>query len=67
MTRRTMAEAFNEWMRAYTDEPERFEREWETVNRYLVESGGTPTYGATCAALMDRLMSGEPVFEAQAA
>lgn len=48
-----MARAFNEWMRRYTDEPERFEREFETVGDFLATPDGeTPTYGATCAAYL---------------
>ena len=51
---RTMQEAFNEWMRQYTEEPERFEHEFVTVERYLTEkaAGEIPTYGETCTYLL---------------
>ena len=48
-----MARAFNEWMRRYTDEPERFEREFQTVAEFLATpDGDDPTYGAECAAYL---------------
>jgi len=48
------AAAFNEWMRRYTEEPERFEREWVTVKKFLDEeaAGKTPSYGEECAAYL---------------
>lgn len=50
-------EAFNEWMRRYTEEPERFSREWQTVGRFLREqaAGEVPTYGERCAAYLEQL------------
>lgn len=58
LKRRSMAAAFNEWMRLYTDEPERFAREFQTVGDYLTEKGAgkTPSYGKTSAAYLRRLM-----------
>jgi hypothetical protein len=47
-TQNEMAWAFNEWMRRYTEEPERFAREWETVMAFLEEDTGdnnTAQYG----------------------
>lgn len=51
--------AFNEWMRRYTDQPERFTREWQSVGAYLKEvgEGKEPTYGERCAALFAMLMA----------
>ena len=45
---RTMSEAFDEWMRRYEEEPERFTREFQDVQRFIEEGGreGKPTsYG----------------------
>jgi hypothetical protein len=38
---------FNEWMRRFVDDPERFEHEWQTVHRFCKEKkkGKEPTYG----------------------
>jgi hypothetical protein len=54
----TRAEAFNEWMRRYIDEPARYLREWETVEEFKREdaAGETPTYGEVCAAYLQALM-----------
>lgn len=55
-----MAKAFNEWMRRYTEEPERFEREWQTVGLFLKQrsEGREPDYGEQCAAYLAELMAG---------
>ena len=54
-----IAAAFNEWMRRYTEEPERFEREFQSVERFLTEvaSGQEPSYGETCAAYLKTLVT----------
>lgn len=54
MDKLTMVRAFNEWMRRYTEEPERFEREWQTVNEYLEDCRERvePSYGRACARYM---------------
>lgn len=57
MSRERMVGAFNEWMRQYTESPEAFEREFQSVARFLAE-GPNATYGDTCAALMFRLADG---------
>ncbi len=47
-TKNEMAWAFNEWMRRYTEEPERFVLEWQTVMQFLDEDTGdnnTVQYG----------------------
>jgi hypothetical protein len=55
---RTMAQAFNEWMRRYTDEPEKFAADFRTCGEFLaqVASGEEPTYGEHCAAYLAGLM-----------
>jgi hypothetical protein len=54
-----MAAAFNEWMRRYIEEPEKFEAEFRTVSTFLSEqsAGKTPTYGEICAAYLAELMA----------
>ncbi|WP_374833927.1 hypothetical protein [Paenochrobactrum pullorum] len=53
-----VAKAFNEWMRRYTESPEQFEREWETVGEYLKQQddGVEPDYGKSCAAYLLKLI-----------
>jgi len=55
---RTVAQAFNEWMRRYTDEPERFAREFKVCGEFLdeVAHGEEPSYGERCAAYLAGLM-----------
>lgn len=54
MTHEQMVAAFNEWMRRYTEDPDKFEAEFATVMRFLAD-GKTPSYGETCAAYMREL------------
>ncbi len=56
---KSMAAAFNEWMRRYIVEPDRFDREWQSVSEYIQETseGKTPSYGESCAAYLVRLIS----------
>jgi len=51
MDKQLLARAFNEWMRRYTEEPERFEAEFATVKRFLAEQSGDaePSYGLSAA------------------
>ena len=51
------AAVFNEWMRRFTEEPEKFRREWEAVIEFLRQSaaGTEPTYGASCVVYMAKL------------
>lgn len=58
----TRAQAFNEWMRRYTEEPERFEAEFRTVAEFQAQDalGKEPDYGATCDAYLTELMAQEP-------
>ena len=53
-----MAAAFNEWMRRYTYEPEKFNAEFQTVGLYLAEKamGKEPSYGETCTEYLIQLM-----------
>jgi hypothetical protein len=43
----TQAQAFNEWMRRYTEEPEAFEASFRTCGEFLAQqaNGEEPTYG----------------------
>lgn len=57
MTKEQMAAAFNEWMERYTKEPEKFNREWQSITEFLGEKGAgqIPSYGERCAEYMTRL------------
>lgn len=59
MDKKAVARAFNEWMRRYIEEPERFKREFQAVREYLDANalGVEPTYGETSAEFLDQLMS----------
>lgn len=48
---------FNEWMRRYIEEPEKFQREWELIRSFLKEENGEsePTYGQQCTAYVESL------------
>lgn len=39
-TKTSMARAFNEWLRRYTETPEEYQREWKTVLAFLDEDTG---------------------------
>lgn len=54
VTKVEMAKAFNEWMRRFIDEPERFKREFEEVGAFLAEEadGAEPSYGERCASYL---------------
>lgn len=54
-----LANAFNEWMRRFEQEPERFESEYASVKRFLQEKadGREPTYGESCAAYLIELLA----------
>lgn len=53
-----IANAFNEWMRRYTEDPNGFEREWQTVSKFLErqQDGVEPDYGQSCAAYLKKLI-----------
>lgn len=63
--RAVLALSFNEWQRRYIANPDEFEREFESVQRFcaFVDAGRTPDYGETCAAYLCSLMpevAGDP-------
>ncbi|AEH88156.1 hypothetical protein [Mesorhizobium opportunistum] len=62
MTNAQMATCFNEWMRRFIEEPERFEREFKSVNEFLADeaAGREPTYGETCTVYMQQLATEVP-------
>lgn len=53
-----VAWAFNEWMRRYIEEPERFAREFQEVGAYqeAIAEGREPDYGKTCASYLRSLV-----------
>lgn len=53
-----LAKAFNEWMRRFEQEPERFESEYASVKAFLQDeaAGREPNYGQSCAAYLTRLL-----------
>lgn len=59
MDRAKVAAAFNEWMRLYTEHPEDFDREFQSVGEFLeqTQNGETPSYGETCAAFLEKLIA----------
>lgn len=48
------AQAFNEWMRRYIEDPERYNREFQSVEKFRAE-GDSPSYGYDCAAYLEKL------------
>lgn len=57
MTEEQMVLAFNEWMRRYIDEPEKFEAEFNSVLDFLSDQTDdkVPSYGEKCAAYLLKL------------
>jgi hypothetical protein len=57
------ADAFNAWMDDYTNHPELFNREWQTVGKYLAERNGgeTPSYGAHAAETLQQYIDGHRI------
>lgn len=57
-TEKTITDAFNEWMRRYIDEPERYQREFQSVVEFLAEdnNGLEPSYGQYCYAYLTELI-----------
>ena len=55
---RTMSEAFNEWMRRYIEEPEKFRHDWETIIEYSdeIRVGEVPSYGDNSTKYLTKLM-----------
>lgn len=56
MTQGEIAAALNEWMRRFIEEPERFERDFETVRKFEHEQASEPdqepSYGTVCSAYL---------------
>ena len=59
MKKRTMAQAFDEWMYRYIEDPRSFELEFESVLNFCESrrKGKTPDYGQQCEAYLRHLMS----------
>lgn len=55
---RTMAQAFDEWMRQYKKDPAAFEHTIESARSHDVKVKGGRKYGRDCAALLTHLMAG---------
>ena len=58
-TRAERVAANNEWMRRYIEEPERFQREWQTIEVFKAEErrGVEPSYGECCEAYVEFLVA----------
>ena len=52
-----LVKLFNEWMRRFTEEPEKFVADFRTAGQFLQEqaAGKDPSYGETCAEYLARL------------
>jgi hypothetical protein len=48
--------AFNEWMRRYIKNPESFEREFQSVQKFQ-SSKGRPSYGKNCTDYLLKLFA----------
>lgn len=59
MDKTVVAKAFNEWMRRFTEEPERFEGEFAAAKKFLAEhaAGVEPSYGEACAEYFGKLIA----------
>lgn len=57
--RARLAAAFNEWMRRYTNEPESFAKEFETIGGFVRDrnEGREPSYGEESAAYLEEIMN----------
>jgi hypothetical protein len=58
MSQSDSVKTFNEWMRRFIDEPERFSREFQSVQEFLTDeaAGREPSYGESCAAYQFNLL-----------
>lgn len=60
--KRTMAQAFDVWMRSYIADPQAFAAEFQSVadhQRGRVSGRGATEYGLACAALLRSYMAGK--------
>lgn len=57
MSDEQMVAIWNEWLRRYIEEPERFKHEFLTILEFIRAEGDgrTPTYGEECLAYMKTL------------
>lgn len=62
MTNAQMAKAFNEWMRRFIEEPDRFEHEFQTVNEFqkAAAEGREPTYGEVATEYLTQIAAELP-------
>lgn len=52
------AAAFNQWRQNTIDHPEEYQREWESIRKFLDTSAGDePDYGQSCVTLLERLLA----------
>lgn len=63
MNEKQLADAFNEWMRRYTEDPQEFARDFQSVTKFLADkaAGVEPTYGQVCAAYVVGIIAGHGV------
>lgn len=56
-TEERLAALFNVWMLRFTEDPAKYEREYQSVSRFLTErnEGKEPSYGAWCVEYLKRL------------
>jgi len=64
MDKALIARAFNEWMRRYTENPEQFEREWQTVNDFS-PLGRTSKSRPTATSAQPTLRGSSPSWPSQ--
>jgi hypothetical protein len=60
--KRTMPEAFDEWLDRYINQPELFNREFQVVQKHLEETAHGDhdrSYGKACEAYLTKIMEGE--------
>lgn len=52
-----LAHLFNEWLKRYTENPEQFAHQWQTVQTFLSEQaeGTEPSYGDACIGYLMEL------------
>lgn len=63
MAKMTMAQAFDEWMRRYKENPEKFGNDMSAAAAHSRKprDAEASDYGNECAAFLRKLMSEEPV------
>jgi hypothetical protein len=57
----TLAQAFDEWLREYWDNPQRFSNSAQSFQaRKMMREKGVSEYGEACAVLLEALMQDGP-------